>query len=194
MCKVCAYSLFTSPPDSFICCPSYTLNTQFTSRMNAIKHWVSHSYKLPNQLIHTIWVLKSKRLFSLLRFSQMGENFKSEDILGFKLDRCISDTLIKTGSIWRFLKRLLGAGLFGGIIFSVVLAKSKFLYYITCLGRPWPLIFGTGFGLGMGISNCNNDFKQPLPLVSHRIVVSFSDLHCGSFQSSNQVPDEKIDT
>ncbi|CAH8818783.1 unnamed protein product [Schistosoma curassoni] len=115
--------------------------------------------------------MKSKRLFSLLRFSQMGENFKSEDILGFKLDRCISDTLIKTG-----------AGLFGGIIFSVVLAKSKFLYYITCLGRPWPLIFGTGFGLGMGISNCNNDFKQPLPLVSHRIV------------SSNQVPDEKIDT
>ncbi|CAH8818782.1 unnamed protein product [Schistosoma curassoni] len=105
--------------------------------------------------------MKSKRLFSLLRFSQMGENFKSEDILGFKLDRCISDTLIKTG-----------AGLFGGIIFSVVLAKR----------RPWPLIFGTGFGLGMGISNCNNDFKQPLPLVSHRIV------------SSNQVPDEKIDT
>ncbi|CAH8500623.1 unnamed protein product [Schistosoma margrebowiei] len=101
----------------------------------------------------------------------MGENFKSEDILGFKLDRCISDTLIKTG-----------AGLFGGIICSVVLAKSKFPYYITCLGRPWPLIFGTGFGLGMGISNCNNDFKQPLPLVSHRIV------------SSNQVPDEKTDT
>ncbi|VDO96353.1 unnamed protein product [Schistosoma mattheei] len=87
----------------------------------------------------------------------MGEDFKSEDILGFKLDRCISDTLIKTG-------------------------------------RPWPLIFGTGFGLGMGISNCNNDFKQPLPLVSHRIVVSLSGLHCGSFQSSNQVPDEKIDT
>ncbi|OON15771.1 hypothetical protein X801_08422 [Opisthorchis viverrini] len=36
-------------------------------------------------------------------------------------------------------------------------------------GRPWPVIFGAGVGIGMGVANCNNDFKQPLPLVSHRI-------------------------
>ncbi|VDP95956.1 unnamed protein product [Echinostoma caproni] len=81
----------------------------------------------------------------------MSNSAKSEDILGLRLDRCISDTLIKTGS-----------GAFMGIIFSVLLAKSK----------PWPVVFGTGLGLGMSIANCNNDFKQPLPLVSHRIKVS----------------------
>ncbi|CAL8072409.1 unnamed protein product [Calicophoron daubneyi] len=79
----------------------------------------------------------------------MSEPPKSEDILGLRWDRCISDTFIKTAS---------GAVL--GVIFSVVLAKR----------RPWPVILGTGLGLGMGISNCNNDFKQPLPLVSHRII------------------------
>nr|CAH8838541.1 unnamed protein product [Trichobilharzia regenti] len=81
----------------------------------------------------------------------MSNSPNSEDILGLKLDKCFADTIIKTG-----------AGLFGGVIFSFLLTKR----------RPWPLIFGSGFGLGMGISNCNNDFKQPLPLVSHRVVKS----------------------
>ncbi|KAL5962602.1 MICOS complex subunit MIC10 [Taenia solium] len=62
----------------------------------------------------------------------MNSHENSEDIMGRKVDRCISDVLIKTG-------------------------------------RPWPLIFGIGFGLGMGISNCNSEFKQPLPLQSHII-------------------------
>ncbi|TPP64822.1 MICOS complex subunit MIC10 [Fasciola gigantica] len=84
----------------------------------------------------------------------MRDGPKSEDILGLRLDRCISDTLIKTGS-----------GAFIGIIFSVLLAKR----------RPWPVVFGTGLGLGMSISNCNNDFKQPLPLVTHRIKVCHFD-------------------
>ncbi|KAL5112794.1 MICOS complex subunit MIC10 [Taenia crassiceps] len=70
----------------------------------------------------------------------MGSPGNSEDIIGRKVDRCISDVLIKTA-----------------------------------LGRPWPLIFGTGFGLGMGISNCNSEFKQPLPLQSHVIKVKTSD-------------------
>ncbi|CDS40819.1 mitochondrial inner membrane organizing system [Echinococcus multilocularis] len=64
----------------------------------------------------------------------MNSHENSEDIIGRKVDRCISDMLIKTG-------------------------------------RLWPLIFGVGFGLGMGVSNCNSEFKQPLPLQSHIIKV-----------------------
>ncbi|TGZ71858.1 hypothetical protein CRM22_002416 [Opisthorchis felineus] len=78
----------------------------------------------------------------------MKELVKSEDILGHRWDRCQSDTIIKTAS-----------GITIGIIVSVLLAKR----------RPWPVIFGAGVGIGMGVANCNNDFKQPLPLVSHRI-------------------------
>ena len=29
------------------------------------------------------------------------------------------------------------------------------------LGRPWPVFFGTGIGLGMAYSNCQNDFRSP---------------------------------
>jgi hypothetical protein len=29
------------------------------------------------------------------------------------------------------------------------------------LGRPWPVFLGTGIGLGMGYSNCQNDFRSP---------------------------------
>ncbi|KAA3680967.1 mitochondrial inner membrane organizing system protein 1, partial [Paragonimus westermani] len=57
------------------------------------------------------------------------------------------------------LKHSIGSGATIGIIVSVLLAKR----------RPWPVVFGTGLGLGMGISNCNNDFKQPLPLISHQV-------------------------
>ncbi|KAF7234481.1 hypothetical protein EG68_12059 [Paragonimus skrjabini miyazakii] len=84
---------------------------------------------------------------------------KSEDILGLRWDRCISDTLIKTGKYPAQSKHIIGSGVTIGIIVSVLLAKR----------RPWPVVFGTGLGLGMGVSNCNNDFKQPLPLVSHQI-------------------------
>ncbi|VDK36851.1 unnamed protein product [Taenia asiatica] len=78
----------------------------------------------------------------------MDSHENSEDVVGRKVDRCISDVLIKTG-----------AGVSVGIIVSVLFARR----------RPWPLIFGIGFGLGMGISNCNSEFKQPLPLQSHII-------------------------
>ena len=33
------------------------------------------------------------------------------------------------------------------------------LYY--CAGRPWPVAFGAGVGLGMGYANCQHDFMQP---------------------------------
>jgi len=55
-----------------------------------------------------------------------------------------------------------------GIVFSAVLFKRKYflniydlLFYFFKLGRPWPVFLGTGIGLGMGYSNCQNDFRSP---------------------------------
>ncbi|XP_076320580.1 MICOS complex subunit Mic10-like [Tachypleus tridentatus] len=67
-------------------------------------------------------------------------NRKSEDEVGEKWDHCIADTFIKMGS-----------GLGVGIIFSVLMFKRK----------TWPLTFGIGAGLGMGISNCQHSLNQP---------------------------------
>ncbi|CAF1285893.1 unnamed protein product [Didymodactylos carnosus] len=64
----------------------------------------------------------------------------SDDIYGEKWDRCLTDTLVKTAS-----------GLALGIVFSAVLFKR----------RPWPVLLGTGIGIGMGYSNCQNDFRYP---------------------------------
>ncbi len=55
-----------------------------------------------------------------------------------------------------------------GIVFSAVLFKRKYflnirltIYDFFKLGRPWPVFLGTGIGLGMGYSNCQNDFRSP---------------------------------
>jgi hypothetical protein len=63
------------------------------------------------------------------------------------------------------------SGLALGIVFSAVLFKRTYLLniginiYINLfflkIGRPWPVFFGTGIGLGMGYSNCQNDFRSP---------------------------------
>jgi len=63
---------------------------------------------------------------------------RSEDILGEKWDRCLTDSLIKT---------VTGVGL--GIVFSVVFFKR----------RPWPVAFGAGTGFGMAYANCQHDFR-----------------------------------
>ncbi|XP_071500097.1 MICOS complex subunit Mic10-like [Diadema antillarum] len=68
---------------------------------------------------------------------------RSEDVLGQKWDRCISDTLIKVAG---------GLGL--GVVFSVFIFKR----------RPWPIAFGSGIGLGMGYANCQHDFRDPFKL------------------------------
>ncbi|CAF1281735.1 unnamed protein product [Adineta steineri] len=64
----------------------------------------------------------------------------SEDVNGEKWDRCLTDTVVKTAS-----------GLALGIVFSAILFKR----------RPWPVFLGTGIGIGMGYSNCQNDLRSP---------------------------------
>ncbi|XP_059164343.1 MICOS complex subunit Mic10-like isoform X2 [Physella acuta] len=64
---------------------------------------------------------------------------RSEDVYGQKLDRCLYNGLIKF---------VTGVGV--GIVFSALLFKRK----------PWPVILGGGIGTGMGISDCNNEFKS----------------------------------
>ncbi|XP_028967820.1 MICOS complex subunit Mic10 [Galendromus occidentalis] len=72
----------------------------------------------------------------------------SENIVGEKWDRCITDTGIKTVS---------GLGL--GIVASLLLFKRK----------SWPMIFGTGAGFGMGYNNCQHDFKSPVVMRAFQI-------------------------
>ncbi|KAK6177127.1 MICOS complex subunit Mic10 [Patella vulgata] len=80
----------------------------------------------------------------------MAEQVRSEDVLGQKWDRCISDSAIKTAS---------GLGL--GIVFSVVFFKR----------RPWPVAFGAGIGLGMAYANCQHDFQNPFLLHGKKVKV-----------------------
>uniref|UniRef100_A0A4W5MLI0 MICOS complex subunit MIC10 n=1 Tax=Hucho hucho TaxID=62062 RepID=A0A4W5MLI0_9TELE len=50
-------------------------------------------------------------------------------------------------------------GLGVGIVFSVLFFKR----------RTWPVAFGSGVGLGMGYSNCQQDFRSPYQLHGHRV-------------------------
>jgi inner membrane organizing system protein 1 len=74
--------------------------------------------------------------------NQKTPKLKSEDALPNAIDRCISDTLIKTGSC-------VGVG---GIL-SLLLFKR----------RLWPVTLAFGIGLGMGVSNCENNLNTALP-------------------------------
>ncbi|OQV22063.1 putative MICOS complex subunit Mic10 [Hypsibius exemplaris] len=65
---------------------------------------------------------------------------KSEDELGRKWDHCISDSVIK-----------FGGGIALGGLFSLLFFKRK----------AWPLVFGSGAGLGMSYSNCQHELRHP---------------------------------
>ncbi|XP_069175395.1 MICOS complex subunit Mic10-like [Procambarus clarkii] len=75
---------------------------------------------------------------------------RSEDILGQKWDRCVADTLIK-----------IGGGLTLGVVFSAIVFKR----------RPWPLVFGLGFGAGMGYANCQHEFNEPFLVKAEKVIV-----------------------
>ena len=36
--------------------------------------------------------------------------------------------------------------------------------------KSWPIIFGTGIGVGAGIQNCQNDLKNPFAILPGKIV------------------------
>jgi len=63
----------------------------------------------------------------------------SEDDVGIKWDHCLADTSIKLAT---------GFGL--GAVFSLILFRR----------RKWPVLFGTGVGLGMGYANCEHEFRN----------------------------------
>ena len=67
---------------------------------------------------------------------------RSEDEVGEKYDRCITETITKTG---------VGIGV--GLIASLVAFKRK----------TWPIAFGTGVGLGMAVANCQTEFRNIHP-------------------------------
>lgn len=41
-----------------------------------------------------------------------------------------------------------------------------------CTGRPWPIAFGGGVGLGMGYANCQHEFNDPYNLRARLTKVS----------------------
>ncbi|XP_062537397.1 MICOS complex subunit Mic10-like [Armigeres subalbatus] len=68
----------------------------------------------------------------------MAQNF-AEDQYGKKIDRCLTDTLIK-----------FGGGLALGSVFSLLFFKR----------RAWPIIMGSGFGVGIAYTNCERSLNS----------------------------------
>lgn len=69
----------------------------------------------------------------------------SEDELGQKWDRCLTDGVLKTGG-----------GLAIGILASLLFFKR----------RSWPILVGTGFGFGLAFGNCERDINATFALPS----------------------------
>lgn len=44
--------------------------------------------------------------------------------------------------------------------------------FLIITGRPWPVIFGLGAGLGMGYANCQQEFNEPFLVKAEKIFVS----------------------
>ncbi|CAF0906117.1 unnamed protein product, partial [Adineta ricciae] len=79
----------------------------------------------------------------------------SADVNGQKWDRCLTDAIFKTVS-----------GVALGFVFSALLFKR----------RPWPVFLGTGMGIGMAYSNCQNDLRSPY-VQSQSIPITRPDRH-----------------
>ncbi|XP_058820725.1 MICOS complex subunit MIC10-like [Topomyia yanbarensis] len=68
----------------------------------------------------------------------MAQTF-AEDQYGKKIDRCLTDALVK-----------FGGGLALGGVFSLLFFKR----------RAWPIIMGSGFGIGMAYTNCERSLNS----------------------------------
>uniref|UniRef100_T1E7H1 MICOS complex subunit MIC10 n=1 Tax=Anopheles aquasalis TaxID=42839 RepID=T1E7H1_ANOAQ len=62
----------------------------------------------------------------------------AEDQYGKKIDRCLTDTLLK-----------FGGGLAIGSVLSLLFFKR----------RSWPIIMGSGFGIGVAYNNCERSLN-----------------------------------
>ncbi|CAG9760161.1 unnamed protein product [Ceutorhynchus assimilis] len=71
----------------------------------------------------------------------MSSPVYTEEELGKKWDKCVSDTVIK-----------FGGGIVLGSLFSLLFFKRK----------GWPILMGGGFGIGMAYSNCENDLNATI--------------------------------
>lgn len=67
---------------------------------------------------------------------------KSEDEVGEKYDRCLTNTITHTAG---------GLGI--GLLASLVFFRRK----------TWPITLGGGFGLGMAFGNCQSEFRNIYP-------------------------------
>ncbi|XP_035782074.1 MICOS complex subunit Mic10-like [Anopheles aquasalis] len=67
----------------------------------------------------------------------MAQTF-AEDQYGKKIDRCLTDTLLK-----------FGGGLAIGSVLSLLFFKR----------RSWPIIMGSGFGIGVAYNNCERSLN-----------------------------------
>ncbi|XP_069683350.1 MICOS complex subunit MIC10-like [Periplaneta americana] len=65
----------------------------------------------------------------------------AEDELGRKWDKCLTDAVLK-----------MGGGLLVGSVVSLLFFKR----------RSWPIILGTGFGIGMAYANCERDLNSTI--------------------------------
>ncbi|KAJ9586684.1 hypothetical protein L9F63_019722 [Diploptera punctata] len=65
----------------------------------------------------------------------------AEDELGRKWDKCLTDVVLK-----------MGGGLAVGTLMSLLFFKRK----------SWPVILGTGFGIGMAYANCERSINNSL--------------------------------
>ncbi|KRY49667.1 Mitochondrial inner membrane organizing system protein 1, partial [Trichinella britovi] len=76
---------------------------------------------------------------NLMSASNASVTDRSEDEFDRKLSRCLSNAVVKISG---------GIGL--GILFSLFIFNK----------RTWPVVMGTGIGIGMSYSDCNSDFKR----------------------------------
>ncbi|KAH3768894.1 hypothetical protein DPMN_170111 [Dreissena polymorpha] len=100
----------------------------------------------------------------------MADNtVRSEDVLGQKWDRCLTDT---------GLQFVTGAGIGLVHVFSLLFFKR----------RPWPGTLGGGNGLGMGYANCQHDFEAPYILHGTLKKDSEAENAAGSYLLTRDLP------